>query len=176
MRREEKEKEGKAGESEVGGGTNERGGEGEIPSAGPRFPRSNKWRMETETGAQNMAGGGGRERPSPTLIGCGRWREREAHFCIIWQQGYGKIGWGKARAPEQRGGRAGLPRGAERPSSPRRPPSRDSTRSHNGCDMYENFRRLSRNLSEINGTARTWVGNQLSDLNRLSSGRCTVLL
>ena len=113
MRREEKEKEGKAGESEVGGGTNERGGEGEIPSAGPRFPRSNKWRMETETGAQNMAGGGGRERPSPTLIGCGRWREREAHFCIIWQQGYGKIGWGKARAPEQRGGRAGLPRGAE---------------------------------------------------------------
>ena len=39
-----------------------RGGEGEIPLARPHFPRSNKWRMETETGAQNMVGGreGGR--------------------------------------------------------------------------------------------------------------------
>ena len=42
-------------------------GEGEIPSHSqlgrPRFPRSNKWRMEMEAGAQNMVGvsGVGRE-------------------------------------------------------------------------------------------------------------------
>ena len=58
--REENERQGRV---KVGRTSEEgRGGEGEIPLARPHFPRSNKWRMETETGAQNMVGGreGGR--------------------------------------------------------------------------------------------------------------------
>ena len=77
-----------------------RGGGSPLPLAGPRFPRSNKWRMETEAGAQNTLGGGRARRGiqccqvglRPHALHPGAIQGKEGikfcHFATLWQGGY----------------------------------------------------------------------------------------